>query len=56
MLAGNEVQGDLSFELDAMGAVLGQGFHPLKARGSRARKDPLENMRTKKPLLTFVYC
>jgi hypothetical protein len=31
-LAGNEVLGDLPFELDAMGAVLGQGFHPLKAR------------------------
>ena len=30
--ARNEVQGDLSFELDAMGAVLGHGFHPLKAR------------------------
>ena len=31
-LARNEVLGDLSFELDAMGAVLGHGFHPLKAR------------------------
>ena len=29
-LAGNEVLGDLSFELDAMGAVPGHGFHPLK--------------------------
>jgi hypothetical protein len=34
--ASNEVQGDLSFELDAMGAVLGHGFHPLKARQSRS--------------------
>ena len=35
-LARNEVQGDLSFELDAMGAVLGHGFHPLKARQRRS--------------------
>ena len=34
-LARNEVQGDLSFELDAMDAVLGHGFHPLKARQRR---------------------
>src|ERR1700722_13079386 len=34
--ARNEVQGDLSFELDAMGAVLGHGFHPLKARQRRS--------------------
>ena len=35
-LARNEVLGDLSFELDAMGAVLGHGFHPLKARQCRS--------------------
>ena len=35
-LARNEVQGDLSFELDAMDAVLGHGFHPLKARQRRS--------------------
>ena len=35
-LARNEVLGDLSFELDAMGAVLGHGFHPLKARQRRS--------------------
>src|SRR5262249_43234424 len=29
--ASNEVLGDLSFELDALGAVLSRGFHPLKA-------------------------
>ena len=34
--ARNEVQGDLSFELDAMGTVLGHGFHPLKARQRRS--------------------
>ena len=28
--------GDLSFELDAMGAVLSHGFHPLKARQRRS--------------------
>ena len=32
----NELLGDLSFELDAVGAVLGHGFHPLKARQSRS--------------------
>jgi hypothetical protein len=31
-LACNEVLGDLPFELDAVDAVLGHGFHPLKAR------------------------
>jgi hypothetical protein len=31
-LACNEVLGDLPFELDAVGAVLGHRFHPLKAR------------------------
>jgi len=31
-LACNEVLGDLLFEFDAVGAVLGYGFHPLKAR------------------------
>jgi hypothetical protein len=35
-LARNEVQGNLSFELDAMDAVLGHGFHPLKARQRRS--------------------
>ena len=35
-LARKEVLGDLSFELDAMGAVLGHGFHPLKARQRRS--------------------
>ena len=35
-LARNEVQGDMSFELDAMDAVLGHGFHPLKARQRRS--------------------
>ena len=29
--------GDLPFELDAMGTVLGHGFHPLGARPSRRR-------------------
>ena len=33
-LAGNEFLGDLPFEFDAMGTVLGHGFHPLKARQS----------------------
>src|SRR5580692_9806183 len=35
-LARNEVQRDLSFELDAMDALLGHGFHPLKARQRRS--------------------
>ena len=35
-LARNKLQGDLSFELDAMDAVLGHGFHPLKARQRRS--------------------
>jgi acetylglutamate synthase len=35
-LASNEVLGNLSFELDAVGAVLGHGFHPLKARQPRS--------------------
>jgi hypothetical protein len=30
--AGNELLGNLPFEFDAMGTVLGHGFHPLKAR------------------------
>ena len=34
-VAHDEFQGDLSFELDAMDAVLGHGFHPLKARQRR---------------------
>jgi hypothetical protein len=39
-LAGNEVLGDLSFELDAMGAALGHGSHPLKARQCRSIPNP----------------
>ena len=35
-LAGNEFLGDLPFEFDAMGPVLGHGFHPLKAQHSRS--------------------
>ena len=35
-VARNEVQRDLSLELDAMDAVLGHGFHPLKARQRRS--------------------
>ena len=31
-LARNKLLGDLPFELDAVGAVLGHGFHPLKAQ------------------------
>jgi hypothetical protein len=30
--ARNKLLGNLPFEFDAMGAVLGHGFHPLKAR------------------------
>ena len=41
-LARNEVQGDLSFELDAMDAVLGHGFHPLKAR----QRQSIPNLQT----------
>jgi hypothetical protein len=35
-LACNEVLGDLPFEFDAVGAVLGHGFHPLKVRQLRS--------------------
>ena len=35
-LACNEVLGDLPFELDAVDAMLGHGFHPLKARQPRS--------------------
>jgi hypothetical protein len=35
-LASNEVLGGLSFELDAMGEVLGHGYHLLKARQPRS--------------------
>jgi hypothetical protein len=38
--AGNEVLGDSPFELDAVGAVLGHGFHPLKARQPRSIPNP----------------
>ena len=34
--ARNELLGDLPFEFDSMGAVLGHGFHPLKARQARS--------------------
>jgi hypothetical protein len=36
-LARPKFLGDLPFELDAMGTVLGHGFHPLGARPSRRR-------------------
>ena len=39
-LAGNEVLRDLPFELDAVGAVLRHGFHPLKARQPRSIPNP----------------
>jgi hypothetical protein len=39
-LARNKILGDLSFELDAMGAVLGHGFHPLKAQLRRSIPNP----------------
>ena len=35
-LARNEFLGDLPFEFDAMGTMLGHGFHPLKARRFRS--------------------
>ena len=35
-LAGNEFLGDLPLELDAMGAMLGHGFDPPKARRSQS--------------------
>ena len=35
-----EVLGDLPFELDAVGAVLGHGFHPLKARQPGSTPNP----------------
>jgi hypothetical protein len=31
-LAGDKLLGDLTFELDAVRAVFGHGFHPLKAQ------------------------
>jgi hypothetical protein len=34
--ARKELLGDLPFEFDVMGAVLGHGFHPLKARHLRS--------------------
>ena len=36
----NEVQGDLTFELDAMDAVLCHGFHPLKAPAALVNTVP----------------
>ena len=35
-LAGEELLRNLTLELDAVGAVLGHGFHPLKARHTRS--------------------
>jgi hypothetical protein len=35
-LARDELLSDLPFEFDAVGAVLGHGLHPLKARRSRS--------------------
>ena len=35
-LASEEFLGNLPFEFDAVGAVPGHGFHPLKARQSRS--------------------
>ena len=35
-LARNEFLGDLPFEFDAMGTMLGHGFHPLNARQPRS--------------------
>jgi hypothetical protein len=35
-LAGEEFLGNLPFEFDAVGTVLGHSFHPLKARQSRS--------------------
>jgi hypothetical protein len=35
-LARDELLSDLTFEFDAVGAVLGHGLHPLKARRSRS--------------------
>jgi hypothetical protein len=35
-LACHEVLDDLPFELDAVSAVVGHGFHPLKARQPRS--------------------
>jgi len=39
-LAWDEVVGDLPFDFDAVGAVLGHGFHPLKARLRRSIPNP----------------
>ena len=38
--ARNELLGDLPFEFDAIKAVLGHGFHPLKARQLRSIPKP----------------
>jgi hypothetical protein len=38
--ARNELLGDLPFEFDAMKAVFGHGFHPLKARQLRSIPKP----------------
>jgi hypothetical protein len=37
--AHNEFLGDLPFKFDAMGTMLGHGFHPLKARRSRSNPN-----------------
>jgi len=39
-LACNGVLGDLPFELDAVGAVLGHGFHSLKAPAAPVNSQP----------------
>jgi hypothetical protein len=36
----NERPCNLPFELDAMGLVLGHGFHPLKARAATVNSKP----------------
>jgi hypothetical protein len=38
--ARNELLGDLPFEFDAVKAVFGHGFHPLKARQLRSIPKP----------------
>ena len=56
-LARNEVEGDLSFELDAMDAVLGHGFHPLKARQRRSIRNLLAVHRLGRiPLYVTHHC
>ncbi|MGO9849557.1 MAG: hypothetical protein ACLPKT_24010 [Methylocella sp.] len=47
-LARNEVLGNLPFELDAVGAVLGDGFHPGESPG----QFPTCNLSTTRGALT----